>query len=171
MNYSSTQPNGSARDEALKRRSAAVREALGMDPEQNPCAENFGTHPRACKGLIDESLNAHLVVATVRSKTALQAGKQLLARLLEALKPEGHYALGELQDGNHFAVRCLFEREEDAVKLGMAARATQGSRYSGFATQRAFLLDHRTYKGIQTVTAELGRVTSSGRKGDRLAAQ
>ncbi len=30
MSYSSTVRNGSARDEALKRRSGAVREALGM---------------------------------------------------------------------------------------------------------------------------------------------
>ena len=39
MKYSQIQTNGSARDEALKRRSAAVREALDMDPKPQPDGE------------------------------------------------------------------------------------------------------------------------------------
>ena len=35
MNYSRTVRDGSARDEALKRRSGAVRKALGMGPDRN----------------------------------------------------------------------------------------------------------------------------------------
>jgi hypothetical protein len=34
MNYSRTLRDGSARDEALKRRNGAVREALGMGPDR-----------------------------------------------------------------------------------------------------------------------------------------
>ena len=34
MNYSRTVRDGSARDEALKRRSGAVRKALGMGPDR-----------------------------------------------------------------------------------------------------------------------------------------
>ena len=41
MNYSQSQTNGSARDEALRRRSAAVRQALGT--KQHPYAETAGT--------------------------------------------------------------------------------------------------------------------------------
>jgi len=40
MNYSKIQTNGSARDDALKRRSNAVREALGMGPAPQSDAEN-----------------------------------------------------------------------------------------------------------------------------------
>jgi len=76
-----------------------------------------------------------------------------------------------MQDGNHFAVRCVFEREEDAATFGMAGRATLGGRYAGFATQRAFLLDHGAYKSIKTVLAELEVLgaarASSGRNGVR----
>jgi hypothetical protein len=36
MNYSRTVSNGYARDEALKRRNNAVREALGMGPRPEP---------------------------------------------------------------------------------------------------------------------------------------
>jgi len=42
MNYSNIQTSRSARDDALKRRSNAVREALGMGPAPQPDAEK---HP------------------------------------------------------------------------------------------------------------------------------
>ena len=126
-----------------------------MDPKRHPLAEKAGMPLRTYSGSVDEFPDAHLVVTTVRSKAALQHGKQLLARLLKALKPKGHYALGELQDGNHFAVHCLFEREEDGIIFGRAGRATLAGRCAGFGTQRAFLLDHGAYKSIKTVLAEL----------------
>jgi hypothetical protein len=39
MNYSRTVGHGSARDEALKRRNAAMREVLGMGPKPEPMQE------------------------------------------------------------------------------------------------------------------------------------
>jgi hypothetical protein len=39
MNYSRILRDGSARDEALQRRSGAVREALGMGPKPKPETE------------------------------------------------------------------------------------------------------------------------------------
>jgi hypothetical protein len=39
MNYSRTLRDGSARDEALKRRNGAVREALGMGSKPKPDTE------------------------------------------------------------------------------------------------------------------------------------
>jgi hypothetical protein len=110
---------------------------------------------RTYQDLVDELSNAHLVVAKVRARAALQPGKQLLTRLLEALKPTGHYALGLLPDGQHFAVHCVFEREDDAVKLGMAVWATRVGGYAGFASQRVFSLDQETRETIKTVLAEL----------------
>jgi hypothetical protein len=118
-------------------------------------AEKASMPLRAYQDLLDEFPNAHLVVAMVRARAALQPGKQLLARLLEALKPKGHYALGVQPDGQHFAVHCVFQREDDAVKLGMAVWATRVDRYAGFASQRAFLLNQEGQETIKTVLAEL----------------
>jgi hypothetical protein len=49
MNYSTNLRNGSARDEALKRRNAAVREVLGMGPkpEPQPITEKPPAEPKA----------------------------------------------------------------------------------------------------------------------------
>lgn len=105
--------------------------------------------------LVDKFPNPHLVVATVRARSALQPGKQLLTRLLEALKPKGDYALGVVPDGDHFAVHCVFEREDDAVKLAMAVWATRVDRDAGFATRRAFLLNQEAHETIKIVLAEL----------------
>ena len=56
MNYSRTQTNGSARDEALKRRRAVVREILGMGPDpvsepETPAEKKMAEKPPARKRL------------------------------------------------------------------------------------------------------------------------
>jgi len=110
---------------------------------------------RLYQDLLDEFPNAHLVVATIRARAALQPGKQLLTRLLEALKPKGDYGIGVLPDGDHFAVHCVFEREDDAVKLGMAVWATRMDHPAGFASRRAFVLNQEAQETIKIVLAEL----------------
>lgn len=116
--------------------------------------EAAGLHLRNYQDLIDEVPNPHLVVATVRTKAALEAAKQLLARLLlKVLKPQGLYALTTLEDGQDFAVYCVFELENDAVKLGMATWAARVSRYAGFSSQRAFVLDQEAQEAIKASLA------------------
>ena len=113
---------------------------------------------RTHQDFIDEFPNAHLVVATVRTKAALEPSRQLLAQLLlKALKPQGYYAVGEWQNGRDFAAHCVFEREADAVKLGMAAWATRVDGNSGFASQRVFLFNREAQETIKLTLAELGK--------------
>jgi hypothetical protein len=52
-------------------------------------------------------------------------------------------------------VHCVFEREDDAVKLGMAVWATRVDRPAGFASQRAFVLNQEAQENIKIVLAEL----------------
>jgi len=72
------------------------------------------------------------------------------------LRPQEHYALGEWQNGRELEVRCVFEREADAVKLGMAVWARRVDGKSGFASQRVFSFNH-AQESIKSALAELDR--------------
>ena len=54
-------------------------------------------------------------------------------------------------------MHCVFEREADAVKLGMAAWATRVDGNSGFASQRVFLFNREAQETIKLTLAELGK--------------
>lgn len=111
---------------------------------------------RTYSDLLEAFPKAHLVVATVgQEMDRLKPAAELLARLVSALKPKGDYALGELQDGQGFAVHCVFERAEDAGKLGEAVQAKIVGRYPGHASQRAFALNEDAQEAIEAALDDL----------------
>jgi hypothetical protein len=72
----------------------------------------------------------------------------LLAALITRLEPKGLYALGIDRQGRTPEIHCAFEKDTDALKLAKAVGASAAGRYPGWASQRTFLLDDATRRGI-----------------------
>jgi hypothetical protein len=122
---------------------------------------------RSYNDLVDEIPNAHLVVGTVgrigrpaADTKELAAAAVLIKRLLAALDPRGDYAVGEMADGDDFAVHAVFALKADADRLADAVQARTVGRYAGWSSQRAFRLDPAARKVIAAALAG-----GAGRKG------
>ena len=82
----------------------------------------------------------HLVAAWFEDSTAGRHFVQLLRKSIRALGVEGSFSVViDRQRGP--AIHCLFEREEDALRLARAMNARRSDTYPGWKSQRAFSLE------------------------------
>ena len=95
---------------------------------------------------------AHLIVGVLPEDKAATSNARpqlnLLAALIARLAPKGLYALTVDRQGRTTEIHCVFEKDADAQKLAQAVGASAAGRYPGWASQRTFLMDDATRRGI-----------------------
>jgi hypothetical protein len=95
---------------------------------------------------------AHLVAGVLPEDEAATSNARpqlnLMARLIARLAPVGLYALTVDRQGRTPEIHCVFEKDTDALKLAQAVGASAAGRYPGWASQRMFLMDDATRRGI-----------------------
>jgi hypothetical protein len=102
---------------------------------------------------------AHLIVGVLPEDEAANSNARpqlnLIAALIARLAPKRLYALTVDRQGRTTEIHCVFEKDADALKLAQAVGASAAGRYPGWASQRMFLMDDATRRGI--VAALKGR--------------
>jgi hypothetical protein len=114
---------------------------------------------------IDRYANGHLVAAGVPSREGVSFGSggpvkplhALLAKLLTRLAPAGDYALSVVRDPDP-EVHVGFQKRSDADRLATTVCAEPTDRYSGWETQRFFILDPATGEAIAASLAVDGEL-------------
>ena len=95
---------------------------------------------------------AHLVAGVLPEDEAATSNARpqlnLMAALINRLAPKGLYALAIDRQGRTPEIHCVFEKDADAQKLAQAVGASAAGRYPGWASQRTFLMDDATRRGI-----------------------
>jgi hypothetical protein len=95
---------------------------------------------------------AHLVVGVFPEDEAATSNARpqlnLMAKLIARLEPKGLYAVSVERQGRTPEIHCVFEKDADAQKLAQAVGASAAGRYPGWASQRMFLMDDATRRGI-----------------------
>src|SRR6266478_3456020 len=95
---------------------------------------------------------AHLVAGVMPESERITAGGRLqlnlMTKLIAGLAPKGFYALTIDRQGRTPEIHCVFEKDSDAQKLAQAVGAGAAGRYPGWASQRTFLMDDATRRGI-----------------------
>jgi len=77
---------------------------------------------------------------------------KLLIRLVDAMEPHGEWAIRTSIDPHgENIVQVLFERKEDAERLGEAVQARQSGTYPRWASQRVFGFDKPVARKIAAV--------------------
>jgi hypothetical protein len=107
---------------------------------------------------IREHPQPHLLVGLVPAKRRatrrnIKRHESLVGGLVEALRRSGSYAIDTVGEDGGTAVRCAFERPDDAELFARAVHARPTNRYSGWASQRVFLLDDRARQVIRRALA------------------
>lgn len=114
---------------------------------------------------IDRYAGGHLVAASIPSEAGVSFGRggpvkplhTLLARLLNRLAPAGDYAVTAVREQTA-EIHVGFEERSDADRLASAVRAEPTGRYSGWESQRLFVLDPATSQAIAASLAMEGEL-------------
>lgn len=80
----------------------------------------------------------------------------LIKRLIRAMKRRGLWAIRNSTDRGERIVQIVFEKIEDAEKLGDALKAKRTGLYSGWASQRVFGFDQAVVARIEEVLSNTG---------------
>jgi hypothetical protein len=95
---------------------------------------------------------AHLIVGVLPEDEAATSNARpqlnLMAKLIARLAPKGLYALAVDRQARTPEIHFVFENDADALKVAQAVGASVAGRYPGWASQRTFLLDDATRRGI-----------------------
>jgi len=100
--------------------------------------------------MMDRHPAGHLVTGFHDGKDRVNR-ERLLARLIEALKPTGQFAIRKHRDRDLYLMQAFFARKDDAERLGEALQARRGSGDPGWATQRTFSFDKTTCDKLDAV--------------------
>jgi len=98
------------------------------------------TWQRLCK----DSHSLHLIASVLppsRVKTRDAYREELIGRLVAALRPRGQWAITAASDADVSEVHVAFARRSDAERVAVVTDARATGRYSGWASQRRFVLD------------------------------
>lgn len=109
-----------------------------------------------------EGMSPHLVLgqADDGGRPIVETAR-VLHDLIVTFSPQGHYSVRTVEDECGPAVHCAFERKFDADQLARVVGAIEIARYSGFRSERAFLVDDRLTKSIRR-TLQRRRASSGG---------
>ena len=82
----------------------------------------------------------HLVVARFEESTSGRHFVQLLRKSIRALGVDGSFSV-VIDRQRGAAIHCLFELEQDALRLARAMNARRTDSYPGWQSQRVFSLE------------------------------
>ena len=103
----------------------------------------------------NHSNHGYLLVASFDETTQGPFARNLLNRLVRALRPKANFSISiNRQHGP--ALLCGFELKEDAEAVAASMKAKPIGKYDGWKSQWAFTLDARTAKKIQDVAEDAG---------------
>lgn len=111
------------------------------------------TWQRLCK----DTEILHLIVGALPATGARQRDafrEELIGRLVAALRPRGPWAMRMVADGETSEVHVAFGRRSDAERVAVVADARGTGRYTGWASQRRFVLD-------RTAEAKFARIVGT----------
>jgi hypothetical protein len=111
------------------------------------------TWQRLCK----DTHGLHLIVGALPATGARQRDafrEELIARLVAALKPKGLWATITAGSDELIEIHVAFDRRSDAERVAVVTDAKATGRYSGWASQRRFVLN-------RTVEANFAKIVGA----------
>jgi len=102
--------------------------------------------------MIEMHPSGHLVVGNVIGSAATAtASSRLVGKLIQGCGVKGDYSLTTVKEEGGPVIHCVFADKADADELSDVVSARTVGKYTGWASQRAFIIDEGTRSAISDV--------------------